>query len=149
MGLFGDTLPTSPVPSTYAGLSDTDIDEWGCNDWKIYHQRNESLLGRTQANEIIAIDFSNASIWSSVVSFCKFNCAWRQYFLDRGFQGGFLDNVFCDTAKIITDVSGGASDITGGIGTTAKILKVVLPVALIGGAIYLTVNTKARKKLLG
>jgi hypothetical protein len=106
-GVFTTIKPTSIYPSTYDKFP-ADQDDWGCQHWKVYYDRNKELGGEVYARELILTDSERVG-WFADLHLCKYNCDWIDYFNKQGMPGGnIFSKLYCagdnvaDTVKETT-----------------------------------------------
>lgn len=131
-----DTIksPTSPAPSTYAGFP-ADIDDWGCGQWYLYHRANAELYGVEIANKYLINDFERLNPFADAWA-CKYDCDFLNYLKNNGINyTNFISDIYC-TAENLTSATRTTSE------SVAKLSKIILPLALIGGAYYIYTNGK-------
>jgi hypothetical protein len=140
MAIFGDTKPTSPLPSSYAGLP-ADIDDWSCEHWRTYYSRNKALLGQQKAKDIINLDMGNISAFSNA-QWCKYDCDWVAFFQKEGLTtGNIISKGYCTVDNVAT----AAQNTTQSAANVSQSLKgitsvPVVSLALIAGAGYAVVK---------
>jgi hypothetical protein len=127
-GIFTTVRPTSPIPSTYAGLPE-DMDDWSCAEWVTYHKRVKAALGKDKAIDIVSRDSDSIGIWANSNS-CKYNCEWSRYFKSEGIDPG--SNIFSSLYCTAENVSNTAEGIT-----SPGFLKPLIVIAVIGGGAYI------------
>ncbi len=132
--------PGSPRADTYADLPE-DQDDWGCNQWKIYYDRNKAEFGAQKAKEITLIDIEKLSIWANIY-YCKYQCEWIDYMKKEGFPvDNIISNLFCSIAE-------GTETVRSMSKAGNVVAKALIPVGLIVGVFYLFTNWKNIKKFI-
>lgn len=123
--------------------------DWGCNDWVVWHKRLVEAYGQNQANEIWVNAWESQSFWDTQFNFCKYDCDWSTYFKSQGLDAGhLLSNIVCKGKDVSEDVLDSAGEITKGGITTAKVLKTAVPALLIllaAGVAYVGYNVVTGK----
>jgi hypothetical protein len=141
MSIFLPTPPVSPLPSTYAGLPG-DIDDWSCDQWKIYYTRLKVAFGQAKAIAIISQDSANTSILTSDSQFCKYDCSFVQFFAKEGLStGNIFSKAYCTVDSVVTAVQNTAdtaSNVTGGLKTFTS--NKILSVGLFAGIGYIVLK---------
>ena len=116
-------------------------DYWTCNDWMIWHTRLKAEYGLTTANEMWITAWDKQDSWESNYNWCKYNCDFYAFTKKNGIDvSHLLSRTICGVVNITDDVADG---ISGG----AKVVKVAIPIAVIGVAIFY--GFKAYKLLKG
>ena len=116
--------PSSIYPTTYQGLP-SDMDDWGCDAWKIYYTRNKQAGGKVYAMDVMNLDAERVHSFADL-STCKYNCEFVKFMRGEGFSiDSFISDLYCDTTGIVSSVTGGVSTIS----------KFILPIVLIGGSL--------------
>lgn len=112
--LYGDTLPTSPVASTYAGFP-TDMDDWSCAQLRNYYEANKAALGKDRALDIIKIDWGNLSdlSYNTPGFVCKYDCDFIRYFRTEG----------VDFSSIVSSAACGANNLVNSAENVTEVVK--------------------------
>tara|TARA_R100000231_G_scaffold112229_2_gene83211 strand:+ start:1222 stop:1671 length:450 start_codon:yes stop_codon:yes gene_type:complete len=105
-------------------------DYWTCNDWMIWHTRLKAEYGLTTANEIWMTAWNEQGAFESNYNWCKYNCTFAA-FADRNNLP--VKNIFSRLTCGVVDVS---SNIADGFTTGAKVVRVAIPLAVIGVGIF-------------
>lgn len=141
MSLFFATPASSPLPSSYADLP-PDIDDWSCDQWKIYYTRNKAAYGQAKAISIVSTDSANTSSITSNSQFCKYDCDFVNFFAKEGLvTGNIFSKAYCTVDAVATAVENTAdtaSNVTGSLKsfTSSKLFSI----GLIAGLGYLAVK---------
>lgn len=110
-----------------------DMDDWGCGHWITYFQKNKDLLGQQEAIDILRIDTDNVG-WFADLHLCKYDCDFVDFFQEELGEsvGNIFSKLYC-TGSTVVDAAGTlAAGAHGGI----KVLSVLVPVAVIGAAVW-------------
>lgn len=100
-------------------------DEWGCEQWKIWHEKLRKYYGKNTANELWMAGWNEQGFWDTDVSFCKYERDFIKYF-DR--QGIDLSHAL---ARVIVGTTTGITSIVEGISTTLGVSAKLLPFVLV------------------
>lgn len=147
-GLIWDTEATGP----HSSLDNLpkDMDTWSCGHWITYKNRLINTEGIISAKVILLNDMERSSIWASLNNSCHFDCDFIAEFEALGpeFNFSVFTDVFCAGHKAVETTADTVADITSGIGNTASMLALVLPLVVIGGSFYAFKNPNKIKKLI-
>jgi hypothetical protein len=151
MAIFGNTPPSSPLPSTYAGFG-PDIDDWACDTWKEYYIRNKAAFGKEKAQTILNRDIANTNSFSGHIQWCKYDCEWVKYFASEGLKtGNVFSESYCAGTAVVSAVEHTAETADNLTGSVSKLTSSkVLSLGLIAGAGYLALKVfypEALKKI--
>lgn len=119
---------------------------WSCNDWMIWHKANVLKYGLQRANSKFMAEWDNLAFISKTQDCRSFNTDFRNYMR----KVGLLNSLYGGTGVIAQPI-GAANDIvsnvSGGFSNASKILKIALPILMIGVVIVATLYlTKYAKK---
>ena len=132
-GLFTDTLASSKYPETYLDLP-RDIDNWACQQWRTYYERNKLKGGKQYAYDVFIKDANRISSIYSKAHSCKYDCAFVEWAKKEiGINFDWFTDVWCATDEVIENVSETATATTQ---TAKNVAKYVLPLAVIGAGFY-------------
>ena len=136
MAWWDTKYPSSPVASTYSDLNE-DQDDWGCEAWRAYHERNKQALGQFEANNIIRVDVDNLS-WVADIYGCKYDCSFVNYFERELGEtvGNIFSQFYCGAETVVTTAHQGV-----------KLLPVILPAAVLTAG-FLAFNYAKKNDLL-
>lgn len=120
-------------------LDDWGFDEWwGCSDWVAWHKANKQKYGTAVANQKFAEYWNKQTMGSGALDCRTFNTDFRNYVAAND-----LSDIVYESAGLfgllLKPIGAGSDVVTGvsrGVSTGAKIMRVLIPAALIGGAIY-------------
>ena len=129
--MFSTIKPTSPDPSTYLGFPE-DQDDWGCEIWRTYYDRNKAALGKTKSLEILRVDIDRIGFFADV-HLCKYDCEFVDYFSKEYGEsvGTIFTDIYCTGKELTSAVSTAASGAHSGI----KMLSLIIPIIVVGGVI--------------
>lgn len=150
MALGTITAESKPVYCWFGGS-----DCWTCDDLILWHKLMTDAYGKDEANTRFISSFTNDTPTVCEQLDCRsFNSNFREYFK----KVGILDSLYSGIgvlAKPIgftNDVGGSIADIlsntVGGAANTSKVLKYLLPILLVIGAIVLIWYSVKRLKLV-
>lgn len=105
-------------------------DYWTCNDWMIWHSRLKAEYGLSTANEKWITAWNEQDVWESNYNWCKYNCDFAAFAQSNNLP---IRNVFSKLTCGVVDVGGNIAD---GFTTGAKIVKVAIPLAVIGVGVF-------------
>lgn len=136
MGVWSTIRPTSPDSSTYADLPE-DQDDWGCQQWRVYYDRNKASLGKSEAVEILRMDTDRIG-WFADIHNCKYDCEWAHYFeRELGEDvGNIFSKVYCGSYQIVGAAHSGIS-----------IIRSLTPALIFAGA-FMGYNYLKKNKLI-
>ena len=112
-------------------------DYWNCADWIKYHQELKKTFGAEVAKNMWRQAWEAQDGTSNPYNWCKYNSEFYDYFKKELGETWFL-----------MEIGGAITSVTETAGTTAKVLKVAIPVAavlLIAGGIYWGYNKYLKK----
>lgn len=132
MAWYNTILPTSPESSTYADLPE-DQDNWSCDQWIAYYNRNKEKLGQAEAENIIRNDMTRGTIWSDS-RFCTYDCSFVDFF-EKEF-GENVGNIFSDIYCAGEELSGGVKELSAGAHSGITVLKNLIPIGVAVGAVF-------------
>jgi len=114
-------------------------DYWLCGDWITYHKMlvNQCGYSSDQALLIVEQKLQDRTTFGHEW-FCQFEDEFREYFEGQGADFGVLSNT---TNSVLETTEGLGS----GLASVSKILKIALPIAVIGAGLYF--GFKAYKEL--
>jgi len=125
-----------------------DLDDWGfdtwwnCSDWISWHKANEKKYGLALANTKFSQYWNKQTMGAGALDCRTVNTKFRKYIKAKG-----LEDVVWQSAGafgLILKPIGGAVDIGTelgkGVGIGAKILKIAIPVVVIGGVTWLGIK---------
>lgn len=125
------TADSKPVYCVFGGS-----DCWTCLDLMDWHKAMVKAFGKTEANKRFVDSWTNDAPFICKQYDCRsFDSSFRTYFKDAG----ILDNLYSGLGYIakpfgfVTDTASQGSDL---FLNTLKVLKWVVPIALIGVAIW-------------
>lgn len=105
-------------------------DYWTCNDWMIWHSRLKAEYGLSTANEKWITAWNEQDVWESNYNWCKYNCDFAAFAQANNLP---IRNIFSRLTCGVVDVGGNIAD---GFTTGAKIVKVAIPLAVIGVGVF-------------
>jgi hypothetical protein len=109
-------------------------DYWSCADWITWHKELVKKFGKDKANQLWLTAWQQQDPFESNYSWCKYDTAFSNYLKSQGIDVGHLLSKVINTGGNVIENVGEAAD------STTKILKWVLPVALIAGGVLLYNN---------
>lgn len=120
---------------------------WDCNEWMQWHAQLKNHFGREIANQIWDYAFAKQGQFSGALDCRTFNTKFRQYVRAEGLNpyanAGALQIILNPSGSLL-ELLGGASDAIGGagegVGSLGKVLKYLVPVAILGAGIYFGVK---------
>lgn len=147
-GVIWDT--TASGPSNTIDLLPVDLDSWTCGHWITYKNRLIASEGLESAKVILLNDMERTSMWSSLNNSCHYDCDFVREMEALGpeFNYSVFTDVFCAGHKAVESTADSVADVTSGLGTTASMVAMALPLIVIGGALYAYQNPNKVKKLL-
>lgn len=137
----GSIITADSVPN----LDDWGWDQWwNIADWLQWHKLNVQKYGMAKANEKFVNAWSQQTFGAHVLEYARFNSSFRNYMKDTAkiweYLYGGLATVLpevIDTGSIVVDDAGQIiTGATGGAATVGKALKLLVPVAAIGAAVW-------------
>ena len=153
MAWYSVVSPSSPLPSTYAGLPD-DMDNWSCANFITYWENlKASTIARANARAIFLADVGNTGAWADV-NLCKYDCSFVNYFESEGFAdvGNIFSTLWCAantvataTNTVATAVSAGAPAVSNTASAASNITsdlskltqpKALIAVGIVGGLLW-------------
>jgi len=137
-------------PSDIVKNLPADLDDWNCGHWITYKNLLIASEGLNNAKIILLNDMENTSIWSSLNNSCHYDCDFVREMEALGpeFNFSIFTDVFCAGHKAVESTADTVANVATGVGKTANILAMALPIILIGGAYYAIKNPKKVKMLL-
>lgn len=108
---------------------------WGCNDWVTWHKANVAKYGLPKANTKFMQHWENLATASSAIDCRSFNTSFRDYMKRAGLLSSLYSGVGF-IAKPIGVISDVGSNVGDTLSNTSKLLKVLVPIALILVVIY-------------
>lgn len=103
---------------------------WSCNDWMIWHTRLKAEFGLTIANEKWTTAWNKQGAWESNYNWCKYDCNFANFAQSNNLP---IRNVF---SKLTCGVVNVADNVAEGFTTGAKVVRILIPVAVIGVSIF-------------
>lgn len=147
-GWFSDTKPLSPYPQTYSDLP-SDMDDWGCDQFRLYYVRNKNIMGKAKALELIINEYDNLSSLSTIYNWCKYDCELVDFFKAEGapVSTNLIAQAYCASSNVV----GAVGSVTESIGNVADTFSSLtsskfLVVAGLGAAAYLYIKHKDEQK---
>jgi len=136
--LWEDLTPSSQYPQTYAGFP-PDMDDWNCDQFKMYYQNNKAIIGKVAALQLIQNEAAKLSFTSTISNWCKYDCDFVNYFKNEGLTtGNIFSTLYCATSNVVDAVG----SVTGAVSNTADFFsgltknKLLMAGLLAGGAYY-------------
>jgi hypothetical protein len=129
-----------PDPNTADSVPPTDYTDtqWSCQDWILWHKANVTAYGQPVANQKFV---QYASMVSSLASdhFCPYESSFAAYFTGQGINfDNPLASLYVGTSNAASSAGTVLTNAGSGIASASSILTWLLPLALIGGAGYLS-----------
>lgn len=115
-------------------------DYWNCAQWVKFHKELVKCFGKEQADLIFEEKWTEQNWFHAwPYSFCKYDSAFVTYFKNNSELdvGHIISDAVVVADEVVSDVLETLPEISEGIKRTGSTLKYVLPVVLIGGALYL------------
>ena len=123
--------------------------EWTCNDWRTWHGKLKSRLGKEAADTIWMYAFTKRNFVSYLDDCMTFDEDFRK-FLDREKLADAAGNLITSIANGIWDVISGAGELVGGLasgaGALGRALPIIIPIVLIGGTVLLVSSAVGKVK---
>lgn len=130
-----------------------DYDEWGkdsywsCDDWMRWHGLLKEHFGAEKARYIWNYAYKQGTMFAAHGDCRTFNSNFRAYaqknnldtYAGTGILGPVL-NVFGGALDLIDGIGDTISGVAGGIGKAGRVVKVILPLALVGTGVYFGVR---------
>lgn len=111
---------------------------WSCNDWMTWHKTLKKKYGKVIADDTFLAFWNDLATGSKAIDCRSLNSSFRDYMksenlLDALFDGvGIIAKPLGVGTDVVTSVGNGISNIADGAEAATKVLKVVVPVLLIG-----------------
>lgn len=125
-----------------------DLDEWGwdewwkCSEWVAWHKANKRKYGLEIANQKFAEYWNKQTIGAGALDCRTFNTEFRQYVKANGLSGVVWEGA--GIFSVILDPIGTGSDVitevSKGVSAGAKILRIAIPVVILGGLAFFGIN---------
>jgi len=138
-GTWKDDIPSSPDPTTYVGLPPV-IDDFSCEDWTVYLQRNVASFGLVQAKQIMLVDFGHIGLFNTIMFQCDFNCSFVHQVneIDPNYLGA-TSKLYCGAQDVLDSTVEATKSTADAVETLANNLVWIIPVgAGLVGAYYVT-----------
>lgn len=115
------TITADSVPDYDAWGPD---DYWSCSDWIQWHRELVKRYGKEQAN-VIWISAADKTSFGGHEEFCRYDSSFANYFKQNGIDVGNILSHIANTGSNVVENIGDAA------GTTTKILKWLIPTAIV------------------
>ena len=128
-------------------------DVWSCSEWVTWHKSNVAKYNLATANNKFMEHWDNLAMASSAIDCRSFDSAFRTYMKKVGlfeslFSGvGVISKPIGGTIDLASNLGSSVVNTSKGIENVSKILKVLLPIAVIFIALYFIL--KYNKQLKG
>jgi hypothetical protein len=147
MGVFTTIRPSSQYPETYAGFPE-DMDDWSCEFWKEYYKRNKEIVGQEQAMFLLSSDAERVGAFAEL-GWCKYDCGWIDYMNSEGASiENFYTSTYCGATAITDNALAIVENITKGGAKVTQFSSYLIPIAIIGGGLYLAEKQGYLKKYI-
>lgn len=130
-----------------------DYDEWGrdsfwsCDDWMRWHGLLKQHFGAEKARYIWNYAYKQGTMFAAHGDCRTFNSNFRAYatknnldtYAGTGILGPVM-NVFGGVLDFVDGIGDTISGVAGGLGKAGRVIKVILPLALVGTGVYFGVR---------
>ena len=141
----GKTIFVTASGNTFRGLgeitadSEPDYDSWGpdsywsCSEWVAWHKALVKKYGRVEANAKWKLAWDKQDPFEHGISTCRYDSQVVQYLLSQGIDiRSFASAILLPLFETAANVADTTIDASKGIDGTIKVLRGLLPLAVIG-----------------
>ena len=124
MGWFTNEIPSINDPEVILGLPE-DMDDWGCDEWKLYYNRIKRDYNRQVAYDTWVIDTGRVHAFATG-NWCRYNCDFVKWAIKEGLGdtlgSNFISKIYC-----------GLENVSSGVESATRTVKHIAPLLVVGG----------------